>query len=141
MARREGKCLCGTIRFAAEVEREDYGACHCSICRRWAGGPSIEAMGSSIEFIEGEPTIFRSSEWGERLFCPACGTHIAYRNQDGSFLGINPMIFDPPLTGKFTMEVFIDDKPDTYAFVGDHPRLTGAEVMELMAPGSEGNQS
>lgn len=129
MAKREGHCLCGEVRFAAEIESEDMGACHCGMCRRWSGGPLVEVQAWSLEFLSGEPKVYRSSEWAERLFCPACGTHIAFRTQDGAFHAVGAGAFDPPLTGKLTMEVFIDEKPQGYAFAGDHKTMTGAEVM------------
>lgn len=139
MATREGRCLCGEVRFSAELESEDYGACHCATCRRWAGGPVVEAQASALEFTGRKPAIYRSSDWGERLFCPNCGTLIGFRMADGSFHGLSAGAFDPPLSGRLVMEVFVDSKPEGYAFAGDHQRLTGAEVLALMQGGGEGS--
>ena len=129
MARREGHCLCGEVRLAAEIASEDMGACHCGQCRRWGGGPLVEVQASALEVVAGGPATFRSSEWAERLFCPTCGTHVAWQMQDRSFIAVNAGAFDPPLSGALTLEVFIDRKPEGYAFAGDHKRMTEAEVM------------
>ena len=40
-------------------------------------------------------------------------------------------LFDDPAGIPLVREIFIDRKPEAYAFAGDHPRLTEAEVMAL----------
>ncbi|WP_226576991.1 GFA family protein [Acuticoccus sediminis] len=130
---RTGRCLCGAIEFETELQSEDVGACHCSMCRKWSGGPYVEVQTGPLTFTKGEPTAYNSSDWAERLFCPTCGTHICYRTKDGSFHAVNAAAFDSPPTGTLALEVFIDEKPDTYAFEGERKRMTGAEVMAAFA--------
>ncbi|WP_442512508.1 GFA family protein, partial [Novilysobacter longmucuonensis] len=36
----EGSCLCNSIIVSAPAEAE-VGVCHCSMCRRWGGGPML----------------------------------------------------------------------------------------------------
>ena len=31
--------MCGAVRFKAYEVETDFGACHCVMCQRWAGGP------------------------------------------------------------------------------------------------------
>ncbi|MFT6606428.1 MAG: hypothetical protein ACJA2X_001631 [Halocynthiibacter sp.] len=35
-------------------------------------------------------------------------------------------------------EIFIDDKPDSFEFAGEHKRMTKAELMEAIASRPEG---
>ena len=130
---RTGHCLCGEIAFETELQSEDIGACHCTTCRGWSGGPFIEVQTGPLTFTRGEPKIYASSEWAERLFCPTCGTHICYRTLDGAFHATNAAAFDEPPTGTMAVEVFIDHKPASYAFAGERTRMTGAEVMAAFA--------
>ena len=36
-----GACLCGKCKFSFECDNLEVGACHCSMCRKWSGGPSM----------------------------------------------------------------------------------------------------
>ncbi|WP_075222962.1 GFA family protein [Acuticoccus yangtzensis] len=130
---RTGRCLCGGIEVTAELKAEDMGACHCTMCRKWSGGPFMEVETGALTFTKGEPTVYASSEWAERLFCPTCGTHICYRTKDGAFHATNAALFDEAPTGTLAMEVFIDQKPDSYAFAGERKTMTAAEVMAAFA--------
>ena len=38
----KGSCLCGAVRFTAKNMSKEVGACHCSMCRKWGGGPFME---------------------------------------------------------------------------------------------------
>jgi hypothetical protein len=42
--------------------------------------------------------------------------------------------FDDSSELRLTREIFIDHKPDGYAFAGEHPRLTAAETLAEYAP-------
>ena len=130
-----GGCLCGAVRFTVEVARKAIDACHCGMCRRWQGGPAMAVMvdGPPVFADAGALGVYRSSAWAERCFCTTCGTALAYRTLDGRHHAIMAGALDDLDGFAFTMEIFIDDKPAWYAFEGDHPRLTGAEVMALFA--------
>lgn len=45
-----GKCLCGAVTFSAEAVDPHLHACHCSMCRGWAGGPMLAATASGVTF-------------------------------------------------------------------------------------------
>ena len=36
---REGRCLCGAVRFTADGPPKWTGYCHCQSCRRHTGAP------------------------------------------------------------------------------------------------------
>lgn len=129
---RSGRCLCGAIRFTAVPAHETMDACHCHMCRRWAAGPFMGVECKSLTFTCDEaPSVYQSSDWGERGFCGKCGTPLFWRMRDGSMMTVAAHAFDEPTQYPLTVEIFIDEKPDGYAFAGDAKKMTGAEVAAL----------
>lgn len=130
----KGGCLCGAVRFTAIPSKMEMGVCHCSMCRRWSGGAFMEVDCKSVE-VEDEAQLgtFESSDWGIRQFCKKCGTTLFWKMQDGSHAGVAVGAFDDPGVFEFTSEIFIDEKPDNFAFSNPTKKLTGAQVMELYA--------
>lgn len=125
-----GRCLCGAVSFTASGVTTHHHACHCAMCRRWGSGPYLGARVERIEF-EGEAdiTVYASSEWAERAFCAKCGSNLYYRfKQDGSRY-VSVGTFDDATPFVVSGEIYIDAKPPGYAFAGDHPRLTEAELL------------
>ena len=41
--------------------------------------------------------------------------------------------FDDVAAFRLASEIFIDEKPEGYAFAGEHPRLTAAETLAKFA--------
>ena len=78
-----GGCLCGALRYRAELPPVESGYCHCSLCRRSTGAP-VMAFASfptaGFTYTSGTPTFYPSSSWGRREFCNQCGAQIAYRD-------------------------------------------------------------
>lgn len=133
-----GQCLCGAVKFTATPDKAEIGACHCGMCRRWAGGPyMVTDVGGNIEFENKDKLkTFRSSEWAERGFCSECGTSLFYKLVGKEHYMITAAAlddFDAPMTH----EVFIDDKPSGYEFAGEHTRLTGKQVFEMFQGGDD----
>lgn len=94
-----GSCLCKSVNFSFELKEKSFDACHCSMCRKWGGGPAltVEALGN-IEF-QGEEhiEIYDSSEWAQRGFCKKCGSNIFYRLKQQDFCNFNLGTIDNPL--------------------------------------------
>lgn len=134
--RQSGQCLCGAVRFTA-APHGGMHACHCILCRRWSGGVFLSVeCGDSVE-VE-DPTAlqtFVSSEWAERQSCRTCGSSLFWRMREGGLTAVSIQAFDDPSAFGFKDEIFIDQKPSTYAFAGDRPRLTGEEVFAQFAAG------
>lgn len=139
MTKLQGQCLCGAVRFTA-VPKEGAGACHCNMCRRWTGGINIAVDLSEPPVFADESKlgVYRSSDWAERLFCSECGSSIMYRTVDGAHNVASVQCFDDPSQFPLESEIFIDEKPSSYALAGEHPRMTGAEFMAMVAPKAEG---
>ena len=128
---RRGSCLCGTVRITAKRARKSVGACHCSMCRTWGGGPLLAVdCGTDVEIEGGDHvTTFDSSEWAERGFCSTCGTHLFYRLKSSGQLIMSAGLFDDQTGFAFDHQVFIDEKPDYYEFANETHDMTGAEVF------------
>lgn len=129
----KGSCLCGSIEVIAS-DHQQIGLCHCSMCRRWSGGPMFAVhCGSNVQFSGAEPAAYRSSEWAERGFCTTCGTHLFYH-----LLPSNEYILPAGLFQDqefhLTNEIFIDEKPAYYELKNQTEKLTGQQVFEQFAP-------
>ncbi|KZM47889.1 GFA family protein [Labrenzia sp. OB1] len=128
--RLSGGCLCGAVRFTAEPEKPEMGICHCSMCRRWTGGVFM-AVGCNDVQLENEDAlgVYKSSGYGERVFCKTCGTSLFWRMADGSHTSASAQAFDDPSVFKLTSEIFVDEQPANFAFANETSRMTGAEVI------------
>ena len=126
-----GHCLCGAVKFnATEVDTQMH-VCHCGMCRRHAGGPTMSVHVGEIKF-EGEGDILRyqSSDYAERGTCRKCGSHLFYHLLQPDMYIMSIGAFDDQ--SKFTIagEIYVDSKPGGYAFAGDHTRETEAEFLK-----------
>lgn len=131
-----GRCLCGKVTFTVTEPVSEVGACHCGMCRRWTGGVLFAVdCGQAVEF-EGEEHIvrYRSSDWAERAFCGTCGSNLFYRLVESGQIILAAGALDDQSGLKFTDQIFIDEKPDWYAFANETKTMTGAEVFALYAP-------
>ena len=129
-----GRCLCGATRFTARPLKDHADACHCGMCRRWAGGPYVGVEVTDLSFADGAPLlVYRSSEWAERVSCGTCGGGLAWRMAAGSMANVPLSVFEPPLGLPLTHEIYIDEKPSGYAFAGNTHKMTGAEVEAAFA--------
>ena len=137
--RRQGSCLCGAVRITVPARVHSVGACHCHMCRKWAGGPLMAMACGTDVVLEGEQNIslYDSSQWAERAFCRTCGSHLFYRLKDSGEHIVAPGLFDDAQGLVFDHQVFIDEKPGYYAFAGVTRELTGAEVFALFPEGKD----
>lgn len=126
-----GQCLCGTVSIYATGVEPHVDACHCTMCRRWSGGP-LHALdcGTNVSFKgDGYIKRFSSSEWAERGFCSSCGTHLFYRLKEANHYIVPAGLFNNLSDAHFTTQIFIDEKPDYYNFANKTKMMTGEEVF------------
>lgn len=131
----KASCLCGAVKLTATKAKQEFDACHCSMCAKWGGGPFLTVeCGSDID-IEGKDNIsvFSSSDWAERAFCKHCGSHLYYHLKSLNEYVLPLGLFDdrPPL--HFDKQIFIDEKPADYHFGNTTREMTGKEAFELYA--------
>ncbi len=131
-----GRCLCGAVRFTAEHVETHHHACVCGMCRRWSGGAAFLAAETSGTVFDGEAELGRypSSSWAERGFCRTCGTTLFYFLIPTQTYLMSVGTFDDQAPFRLVREIFVDAKPDGFAFAGDHERWTEEETLRRLAP-------
>jgi hypothetical protein len=75
----EGRCLCGSVRFAVTPPTLFFAHCHCRWCREAQGAAFVSWVGATegrFRYLPGsaEPTWYQSTPQSRRGFCPNCGT-------------------------------------------------------------------
>jgi len=74
-----GGCLCGKVRFVATGQPYRVGLCHCLDCRKHHGA----AFYAAAIFPQEAVTITgETHSYGERCFCPQCGSSVFARSSD-----------------------------------------------------------
>lgn len=130
-----GRCLCEAVSSSVKHEKPHVGVCHCSLCRRWGGGPFMSLECHQVPIIEGieHVSVFASSEWAERGFCMHCGTHLFYRLKESDFYAVSVGLFDEANKWPLTLQVFVDEKPENYDFANETRTMTGEEVFKAFS--------
>lgn len=85
MAPIEGGCLCGRVRYRADVEPIFVGVCHCTDCQKFSGSTfaTVVAVPASAVTVTGTLKTFTklggSGKPIHRCFCPDCGSSVLDR--------------------------------------------------------------
>jgi hypothetical protein len=93
------------------------------------------ATTESAEITTGKDTVtvYKSSEWGDRVFCANCGTHLFANAPAFGFYGVSAGTLEdehkPSL--KLESEIFIDKKPGYYEFAGERKCMTEEEFVAM----------
>ena len=126
----KGRCLCGSVQVTVINIQKNIGACHCNMCRTWGGGPFMAVeCGTDVSFEGAEHlSVYNSSKWADRGFCSQCGTHLFYRIKETQQYFMPGGLF-ADVHFNFEHQVFIDEKPDYYAFDNETEDMTGAETF------------
>jgi hypothetical protein len=135
----KGSCLCGEVSFIANNASRSVSACHCSMCRKWAGGPVMAVdCGTDVTFKGKENiTVFNSSKWAELGYCNNCGSHLFFRLKESKQHMMAAGLFDDNSMFEFDRQVFIDEKPSYYCFSNKTNEMTGEEVFARYGSPSE----
>ncbi len=140
--KKNGNCLCGAVKFAAEIPNLEVGTCHCGMCRRWSGGIFLAVGFKGDIEIDDDSNLnfFHSSDWGERGFCNKCGSNLFWRTQDKSHGVVSVQALEEADEATLSSEIFIDKKPDYYSFSQETKQMSEAQVMAIFAPAEGGEQ-
>ena len=98
---RHGGCLCGAIRFRTTGETLGASHCHCRMCQRATGQPSVAWAAfeaANFEVLRGAIKDYASSSWATRGFCARCGSPLTFRYvEDGRpMVDVTVASFDDP---------------------------------------------
>ena len=80
-----GGCLCQTVRYAIDATLIDAGFCHCTLCQKSSGAPTVAWLTipfSGFHYTQGNAAIYGSSQQAQREYCASCGTQIAFRKKE-----------------------------------------------------------
>ena len=138
-----GHCLCGAVTVSFEPLKDALGACHCEMCRRWTGSAflEIDAKPGSLTY-DGPVKSYASSDWAERARCDSCGStlwyHLTLPGHD--YYSLSAGLVENAGGLPLKTEIYIDVKPDGYAFAGNHEIKTKAEVEAGFAAFVEGTK-
>jgi len=85
MARHEGGCMCGAVRYELDDAGSVANYCHCRSCRMATGGPVaafVDLKPGAFSWTKGPARFFESSPGVRRGFCASCGTALTYEADD-----------------------------------------------------------
>ncbi|HLY67771.1 MAG TPA: GFA family protein [Chloroflexota bacterium] len=83
-AEREGRCLCGAVRYAVKGDPIWVAHCHCESCRRANSAAFATFAGfrrENFRLLAGEPGRYASSPGVWRSFCARCGSPLTYEGE------------------------------------------------------------
>ena len=120
----EGGCLCGNIRFSAKGPALKPHTCSCRQCQRHSGSLTqawVEFPKENVTWLgtDGEPSIWRSSDYSTRAFCANCGSTIGAIDDDPT-IAIVLGVFDSPNLKALA--------PKSHSYISKRPKWWKVEV-------------
>jgi hypothetical protein len=134
-----GGCLCGAVRYEAEVFLESAYYCHCKDCQKSSGQPAevgVPVKVGSLRFTGEDPKYYISSQWGERGFCPHCGSRIIWRPRDPEnewSTNLSACSLDDPQDVRPNLHTFADRQLPWYNIADNLPRARSDEMDQVVA--------
>jgi len=110
----EGGCLCGKVRFRVTAESLDSGYCHCRMCQRNSGAPTVAWATFPVEsftWSAAVPAIYASSAQAKRSFCPTCGSYLMFSSiESPQEISLNVASFDTPEVFPPRKHIFVESR-------------------------------
>ena len=126
----EGGCLCGKVRYSADVEPTLVGVCQCKNCQKASGTAFrvVFAVPTPALSVQGALKTFNdrgdSGKTVLRRFCPECGSAITTERQARPDMTIVMAgTLDDASWLKPTMEIFCDSAQPWVSLGGDRQRF------------------
>lgn len=133
-----GGCLCGRVRYEADVFLENGYICHCTICQRSTGQPAeltVLIKAGTLRYTQGEPKYYISSPDGKRGFCAQCGSRLvwqALRAEDDWLTNVTVGTLDRPQDARMSRHIYADTQLPWYEVFEGLPKLKGADAEVLI---------
>ncbi|MDT8320382.1 MAG: GFA family protein [Xanthomonadales bacterium] len=111
-----GGCLCGAVRFEADLPSKWCAHCHCSMCRKAHGAGYVTWVGfhsAHFRLVAGDQHLrwYQSSPGARRGFCKTCGSSMFFEeNRNPGETCITLTNIDDP----------IDRAPEMHAHYDNH---------------------
>ena len=125
-----GGCLCGRIRYNAQVYLHNGYICHCTICRRSTGQPAeitVLIKAGTLHYLGDQPSYYTSSAQGKRGFCGTCGSRIVWQaltEEDDWLTNVTVGSLDNPGDARMTRHICADTRLPWYDLAPGLPSLT-----------------
>ncbi len=135
-----GGCLCGAVRYEATELPSRVPYCHCRMCQRWSGSAMVVTARfprEAVTFSQGQPKIYKSSDYAERGFCTNCGTPIVFRIVGLDTIYISVGTLDHPEDAPPTHHTCIESKIPWLHIDDDLPRRSNEETKAAIAQDGE----
>ncbi|MDP3194543.1 GFA family protein [Tabrizicola sp.] len=133
-----GGCLCGRVRYEAEVFLHNGYICHCTICQHSTGQPAeitVLIKAGTLKYLKEEPQYYASSPEGKRGFCGTCGSRLvwqAVRPEDDWLTNLTVGSLDRPADARMTRHIYADTQLPWYKVCEDLPKLTVSDADRLL---------
>jgi hypothetical protein len=128
-----GGCLCGRIRYNAQVYLHNGYICHCTICRRSTGQPAeitVLIKAGTLQYQGDQPEYYTSSPHGKRGFCGTCGSRIVWQAltaEDDWLTNVTVGSLDNPEEARMTRHICADTRLPWYDLAPGLPSLTSVQ--------------
>lgn len=132
-----GQCLCGRIRYAAGEFSARMAHCHCSMCRKFHGA-AFATFGSArqdeFRWLAGgeEVKSYRAGNGTRRLFCPHCGSSLAFISpaHEGTRIEVALGTLDTDIAQRPDAHIFVGAKANWVTLCDGLPRYSGERGSE-----------
>lgn len=134
-----GGCLCGLVRYEAEVFLQNGYICHCTMCQKNSGQPAeitVLIKAGTLKYLKGEPKYFVSSPSGKRGFCAECGSRLVWQATEPEQDWLTNLCvgaLDNPSAARVTSHIYADTQLPWYKVCEDLPKFTEAEADAMLA--------
>jgi len=93
-----GGCMCGRVRYTAEIDNDEAYLCHCRMCQQASGNVSLAMKNVKKAGVrwERQPDYYQSSPIARRGFCSSCGTSLTFEYPDSENMDLIVGSFDDP---------------------------------------------
>jgi hypothetical protein len=132
-----GGCLCGAIRYEAEVYLDRAYYCHCRMCQKSTGSPAEIAVfvkPGTLRFTNEEPKYYHSSAFAQRGFCPHCGSRLIWvcpKRPEWTNLAVGCL--DHPENVMPSEHIYVETQLPWYKIDDGLPRKRSDELPKLDA--------
>ena len=133
-----GGCLCGRIRYEAEVFLKNGYICHCTVCQKSTGQPaeiSVLIKAGTLNYLKDEPKYYVSSKSGKRGFCGECGSRIVWQAADPLYdwtTNLDVGSLDNPSEARIACHMCVDTQLPWYKICEDLPKFAEKDVDAMM---------
>jgi hypothetical protein len=134
-----GGCLCGRVRYNAEVFLKSGYICHCTICQKSTGQPaeiSVLIKAGTLKYGGQEPKYYVSSTFGKRGFCSECGSRIVWQAlnvEDDWTTNLDVGGLDNPADVRVACHIHADTQLPWYKACEDLPKFEANDTDAMLA--------